>query len=449
MSLLRNPPETQYADTGEGFVAYQTFGQGRDLLFFTDINSNVEVMWEYPAVAQYFDRLSSFTRVTYFDNRGTGVSDPIPYDAITIDNWMDDGRAVLDAAGIEQVALLGDVEGGPTAMLFAATYPHRVSALVLTNAFARWTRAEDYAIGMPAATLDKLMIWLKQNVGKPGYFDALLPSRINDEQLKTSLARFQRTAVPPGIASLAFRWYSQVDLRPILANINVPTLVIARSDATYHRPAHSRYLAEHISEAKLVELPGADTSPYFEADPEPVLDEIEEFLTGVRARPVSDRTLATVMFTDIVDSTGHAARLGDERWLNLLGDHNRLTRDYLHRYRGIERDTAGDGFLATFDGPTRAVTCAAELQRTMPELGIQIRVGLHTGEVELTGNDIGGIAVHIAARVIDAEPGSGVMVSSTVKDLVVGSGIEFEDRGSHQLKGVPDEWHLYAVSGLP
>ena len=449
MSLLRNPPETHYADTGGGFVAYQTFGQGRDLLFFTDINSNVEVMWEYPAVAQYFDRVSSFSRVTYFDNRGTGVSDPIPYDVISIDNWMDDGRAVMDAAGIERAALLGDTEGGSTAMLFAATYPDRVSALVLTNAFARWTRAEDYAIGMPAATLDKLMIWLKQNVGKPGYFDTLLPSRIDDEQLKTSLARFQRTAVPPGIANLAFRWYSQVDLRPILANINVPTLVIARSDATYHRPAHSRYLAEHIPGARLVELPGADTSPYFEADPEPVLDEIEEFLTGVRARPVSDRTLATVMFTDIVDSTGHAARLGDERWLNLLGDHNRLTRDYLHRYRGIERDTSGDGFVATFDGPTRAVICAAELQSTMPGLGIHIRAGLHTGEIELTGDDIGGLAVHIAARVIDAESGGEVMVSSTVKDLVVGSGIEFEERGSHLLKGVPGDWHLYAVSGLP
>jgi class 3 adenylate cyclase/pimeloyl-ACP methyl ester carboxylesterase len=449
MSLLRNPPETHYADTGEGFVAYQTFGQGRDLLFFTDVNSNVEVMWEYPAVAQYFDRLSSFTRVTYFDSRGTGVSDPIPYDIISIDNWMDDGRAVMDAAGIERAALFGDVEGGPTAMLFAATHPERVSALVLTNAFARWTRAEDYAFGMPAATLDKMMIWFKQNVGKPGYFDVVLPSSADDDATKKWLARFQRTAVPPAIADMAFRWYSQLDLRPILASINVPTLIITRTDATYHRPEHGEYLAEHIPDAKLVALPGADTSPYFLADPEPVLDEIEEFLTGVRARPVSDRTLATVMFTDIVDSTGHAARLGDEAWLNLLDAHNRLTRDYFHRYRGIERDTSGDGFVATFDGPTRAVICAAELQRTMPDLGIQIRAGLHTGEIELTGDDIGGLAVHIAARVIDAEPGSGVMVSSTVKDLVVGSGIEFEERGPHQLKGVPGDWHLYAVSGLP
>ncbi len=334
-------------------------------------------------------------------------------------------------------------------MLFAATYPDRVSALVLSNAFARWTRAEDYAFGMPAATLDNLMIWVKQNVGKPGYFDVILPSSAGDDATKKWLARFQRTAVPPAVADMAFRWYSQVDLRPILASINVPTLIITRRDATYHRPEHGEYLAEHIPDAKLVALPGTDTSPYFLADPEPVLDEIEEFLTGVRARPVSDRTLATVMFTDIVDSTGHAARLGDERWLNLLGDHNRLTRDYLQRYRGIERDTSGDGFVATFDGPTRAVICAAELQRTMPDLGIHIRAGLHTGEIELTGDDIGGLAVHIAARVIDAEPGSGVMVSSTVKDLVVGSGIEFEERGSHQLKGVPDEWHLYAVSGLP
>jgi len=449
MSLLRNPPETRYADTGGGFVAYQTFGRGRDLLFYSDIHSNVEVMWEHPMVAEYFDRLSSFARVTFFDSRGTGIADPIPYDVLTIDNWLDDGRSVLDAAGIEHAAVIGDIEGGPPAILFAGTYPERVSALILTNSFARWTRADDYPFGMTTETLDKLLVWLRQNLGTPGYFDQVLPSHAHDDQLKQWLAHYQRLAVPPSVADMAFRWYSQIDLRDVLGNISVPTLVVARADATYHRPEHSRYLAEHIPNAKLVELPGADTSPFFAADPRPVLDEIEEFLTGVRPRPISDRTLATVMFTDIIDSTGHLARLGDQQWLSILGRHDQLTREYLQRYRGTERDTSGDGFVATFDGPTRAVTCAAELQHVMPELGIDIRAGLHTGEIEMTGEGIGGLAVHIAARVIDAEHGSGVMVSSTVKDLVAGSGIEFDHRGSHELKGVPGDWQLYAVSGLP
>ncbi len=448
MSLFRNPPETHYADTGEGLVAYQTFGDGGDLLFLSDVHSNVEVMWEQPAIAGFFDRMSSFARVTYFDNRGAGASDAIPYAGMAIDNWVDDPRFVMDAAGIDQAVLIGDVEGGPGAMMLAATHPDRVSALVLTNSFARWPRADDYPIGMPQKALDKLIGRVRAGWGKPGFFDLPAPSTANDPQMQNWLARYQRLSAPPSWATMVSKWYGEVDVRSILPTIAVPTLVITRRDAIYHRPEHGRYLADHIPNARLVELAGADTSPYF-IDGEPVLDEIEEFLTGVRPRPISDRTLATVMFTDIVDSTGHAARLGDRQWLNLLGQHDQLTREYLDRYRGTERDTAGDGFLATFDGPTRAVTCAADLRRAMPELGIDIRAGLHTGEIELTGNDIGGLAVHIAARVIDAEPGSGVMVSSTVKDLVVGSGIEFKERGSHELKGVPGEWHLYAVSGLP
>ena len=446
MSLLRNPPETHYADTGEGFVAYQTFGQGPDLIYLNDVHSNVEVMWEQPLIVEFFERLSSFTRVTYFDNRGSGISDTPPN--IVVDHWVDDIRFVMDTAGIAQATLIGDVEGGPGAMMFAATHPERVTALVLNSSFARWTRADDFPIGMPEEALDTLIELVRLGWGKPGFFSLPAPSAADDPQLQEWLARYQRLSAPPSWASNMARWYSEVDVRSILGSIDVPTLVITRDDAVYHRPVHGQYLAANIPGAKLVELPGADSSPYF-IDGGPVLDEIEEFLTGVRPRPVSDRTLATVMFTDIVDSTGHAARLGDQQWLSVLGRHDQLTRDYLDRYRGTERSTSGDGFLATFDGPTRAVTCAAELQRAVPDLGLDIRAGLHTGEVELSGNDIGGLAVHIAARVIDTEPGSGVMVSSTVKDLVVGSGIEFEDRGSHQLKGVPDEWHLYAVSGLP
>jgi pimeloyl-ACP methyl ester carboxylesterase len=448
MSLLRNPPETHYADTGEGLVAYQTFGEGRDLLFLSDVHSNVEVMWEQPAIASFFDRLSSFARVTYFDNRGAGASDAIPYATLAIDNWVDDTRFVMDAAGIDQAVLIGDVEGGPGAMMFAATHPDRVSALVLTNSFARWPRDDDFPIGMPQETLDKLIPAVRASWGKAGFFNLPAPSTVNDPQMQNWLARYQRLSAPPSWATMVSRWYGEVDVRSILPTITAPTLVITRKDAIYHRPAHGEYLAAHIPDARLVELAGADTSPYF-IDPEPVLDEIEEFLTGVRTRPVSDRTLATVMFTDIVDSTGHLARLGDQQWLSVLGRHDQLTRDYLVRYRGIERRASGDGFLATFDGPTRAVTCAAELQQAMSELGIEIRAGLHTGEVELAGDNIEGLAVHIAARVIDANGGNDVMVSSTVKDLVVGSGIEFDHRGSHELKGVPGEWQLYAVSGLP
>jgi class 3 adenylate cyclase len=446
MSLLRNPPETRYADTGEGFVAYQTFGEGPDLLYLNDVHSNVEVMWEQPLIAEFFERLSSFARVTYFDNRGSGISDTVPN--VVVDHWVDDIRFVMDDAGIEQATLIGDTEGGPGAMMFTAAHPDRVSALVLSSSFARWTRAENYPIGMPQEALDTLVEAVRRGWGKPGFFVLPAPSTGNDPQMMEWLARYQRLSAPPSWATNMAKWYAEVDVRSILGSINVPTLIITRKDAIYHRPAHGEYLAAHIPGARLVELPGADTSPYF-IDPAPVLDEIEEFITGVRPRPVSDRTLATVMFTDIVGSTDHLSRLGDQHWLSLLARHDRLTRDYLQRYRGTERHTSGDGFLATFDGPTRAVTCAADLQRKMPELGIDIRAGLHTGEVELTGDDIGGLAVHIAARVIDAEPGSGVMVSSTVKDLVVGSGIEFEERGSHDLKGVPGKWRLYSVAGMP
>ena len=446
MSLLRNPPQTKYADTGEGFVAYQTFGEGPDLLYLNDVHSNVEMMWEQPLIAEFFDRLSSFARVTYFDNRSSGISDTVPN--VVVDHWVDDIHSVMDDAGIAQATLVGDAEGGPGAMMFTAAHPNRVAALILSSSFARWTRAEDFPIGMPIETLDKLVELVRWSWGKPGFFALPAPSTVDDAAMTDWLARYQRLSAPPSWATNMAKWYAEVDVRSVLPNITVPTLVLTRKDAIYHRPEHGQYLAEHIPDARLVELPGTDSSPYF-IDPGPVLDEIEAFMTGVRPRPVSDRTLATVMFTDIVDSTGHLARLGDQEWMRVLGQHDQLTRDYLHQYRGTERHTVGDGFLATFDGPTRAVTCAADLKRAMPELGIDIRAGLHTGEVELTGDGIGGLAVHIAARVIDAEPGSGVMVSSTVKDLVVGSGIEFEARGSHELKGVPGDWQLYSVSELP
>jgi class 3 adenylate cyclase/pimeloyl-ACP methyl ester carboxylesterase len=445
MTLLRNPPETRYADTGEGLVAYQTFGEGPDLLFLNDAHSNVEIMWEQPLIATYFDRLSSFSTVTYFDNRGVGLSDAVPHGKLVLDTWTDDALAVLDAASIERAIVVGDTEGGAGAMMLAASRPDRVSALILVNTFARFPRDVDYPIGMPQESVDRLIDEVREGWGKPGFFSWPAPSTVGNRTLEDWLARYQRLAASPSWATMVSRWYGEADVRGVLPSIAVPTLVITRKDATYHRPAHGEYLAAHIQDAKLLELPGRDTTPFF-IDGEPVIDEIEAFVTGVRPPPKTDRTLATVMFTDIVGSTEHLARLGDQRWLDLLARHDVLTREYLARYRGVERQTSGDGFLATFDGPTRAVTCAAELKRAMPQLGIEIRAGIHTGEVELTGDGVGGLAVHIASRVTDA--GDDVMVSSTVKDLVAGSGIEFEARGTHELKGVPGEWQLYAVTDL-
>lgn len=451
MSLSRNPPETRYAATDAGYVAYQVFGRGPpDVVFIASWLSNLEVMWEEPSLARYFDRLSSFCRVVYFDKRGTGVSDPVPLVSLpTIDEWMDDAKAVMSSAGVERAALVGDGHGGPMAMLFSATYPDQVSALVLVNSFARLARDDDYPIGMPEHVVQRAIDLLEGNWGTAQMFDVTAPSMAGDTRLRSWLARYQRLGMPPGAAATMYRWVLRMDVRSVLHAIKVPTLVVHRADAAYPRAEFGRYLADHITIAKYVELPGADTQPFHVGDFVPVLDEVEEFLTGVRARPVSDRTLATVMLTDITGSTDHAARLGDDRWLDLLGEHDRLTRDHLDRYRGREIQTTGDGFVAIFDGPTRAVTCAAQLAETVRSLGIEIRAGVHTGEIETTRDGIGGIAVHIAARIADTADDSDVVVSSTVKDLVVGSGIAFESRGVHRLKGIPDEWPLYAVTELP
>ena len=447
MNLVGEPPETRYADTGDGFVAYQRFGHGStDLVMFTSMDSNAVAIWDNSFAVRYFERLSSFSRVLYFDHRGSGVSDPVPLARPpTFDSWTDDARHAMSAAGVERAAVIGDCEGGSMAMLFAATYPELVSSLVLTNAYARFIRADDYPIGLPRESAAKLVERLRSMRGSKEYFRATLPSVIDEPEVASWLARYQLLAASPHYFAPIFELYLELDVRSVLSSIKVPTLVVTRQDAVYHRPDFGRYIAEHIPDAKLVELPGADTSPFFLADPDPVLAEIEEFITGVRIRPVPDRTLATVLFTDIIDSTGHASRLGDERWLEVLESHGRITRQYLDRYRGKEIADTGDGFVATFDGPTRAVACATELGRAVAQLGIAIRAGLHTGEIELRSDNIGGLAVHIASRVADAEKSSGVTVSRTVVDLVIGSGIEFDPIGPHALKGIPGEWDLYRV----
>jgi class 3 adenylate cyclase len=453
MRLGREQPETRYAKSDEGsYVAYQVFGDGPlDILFIPNWMSNIDVMWEEPSLARYFDRLASFGRVICFDKRGTGVSDPVPLAALpTVEQWMDDARLVLDAVGSEKAAIIGDCEGGLMAMVFAASFPERVSALALVNAFARWMRDDDYPVGMPEATVEKLNTLYEQYWGvSPDMLQLTAPSVAEDPRFREWFVRYQRLSMPRGASSTMYRWVTRVDVRTVLPSIRVPSLIVHRTDNQHHRIGFGRYLAEQISEAKSVELPGADSFPFHAGDFGPVLDEIQEFLTGVREAPAPDRILSTVLFTDIVGSTERAAEMGDEKWLDLRQAHHRLVRDYLERFRGREIETSGDGFLATFDGPTRAVTCAAAIGEAVRPLGVELRAGLHTGEVELRGEEIGGMAVNIAARVTAAADQGGVLVTNTVKDLIVGSGIELTDRGSHELKGVPGEWPLFEVASVP
>lgn len=445
-------PGTAYIRTAGGYVGYQVFGDGpRDLLFVSNWGTNLDAMWEEPALAHFLHRLARIGRVICFDKRGSGISDPVPLAALpTLEEWMDDARVALDAAGSEQVAVVGDTEGGPMSMLLAATYPERMSALVLLNTFARWRRAPDYPIGMPEPTWQELLARYERHWGQdPAMLALTAPSVADDPRWQEWFTRYQRLSMPPGAATQMYRWVTQVDVRAVLPSISAPTLVLHRRDNAHYRLAFGRYLAEHVPGARLVELPGADCYPFYTPAGDAVLDELEEFLTGTRQQLPTERELATVLFTDIVDSTDLAARLGDARWVELRAAHDELVRRHLAAFRGREVATTGDGFLATFDGPARAVNCATRVRDAVRALGLEIRAGLHTGEIERLGDDVAGLAVHLAAR-IAATAGSGeVLVSGTVTELVVGSGIEFEDRGSHRLKGVPGERRLYAVAAVP
>ncbi|GGI47887.1 class 3 adenylate cyclase [Agromyces flavus] len=444
---LSGGPEPRYARSDEGDVAYQVFGHGpRDLLLIGNWASNIEIMWEHPTMARYLERLGRFARVICFDKRGVGLSDPVPMGALpTLEQWVDDARGVLDAAGSEQVAILGDAEGGPMAMMFAATHPQRTRALVLVNSFARMLRADDYPIGMPEASSEKLLEEWQPAWGTGSVLRLSAPTVADDPQLQRWVARYGRLSASPRTSTRIYRWVLHVDVRSILPSIKAPTLVVHKAGNRHYRPAMGRFLAEGIPDAKYVEVPGADWYPAF-VDSDGILDAVEEFLTGDRPAVADDRVLATVLFTDIVGSTDAAARLGDQRWLELKTAHDELVRAELDRYRGREIATTGDGFLAIFDGPARAVRCATDIAAAVRSLGIDIRAGLHSGEVELREGQVAGIAVHIAARVLALAGPGRVLVSGTVKDLVVGSGIRFVDRGSHALKGVPDEWRLFEVA---
>ena len=441
-------PPTQYAKSGDASIAYQVVGEGPiDVVLVLGFATHVELQWESPPFAHFFERISSFSRLIIFDKRGTGLSDPVTA-APTLEERIDDVRAVMDAAGSERAALLGISEGGPMSVLFAATHPDRVIALVLHGAMGRTTEAPDYPWASPAEALRESAAefiapyWGQQ---AEGMVELFAPSFADDPEAVEFTARMERSAASPAMVQQIFEMFLDIDVRAVLPTIRVPTLVLhRRGDRVVNRRAGEE-LAAQIPGARYVELPGIDHLPWA-GDSEAVLGEIEEFLTGTRSAPEPERVLATVMFTDIVGSTERAAELGDARWRELLSAHQAAVRRELMRFRGVEVKTLGDGSLATFDGPARAIRCGRGIAEAARSLGLGVRVGLHSGEVELMEDDLGGIAVHIAARVGALASGGEVLVSSTVKDLVAGSGIRFVDRGSQHLKGIADEWRLFAAA---
>ncbi len=442
-------PETCYARSGDINIAYQVVGEGpRDLVYVPGWVSNVELMWEETAMAHFLGRLASFSRLILFDKRGTGLSDRVSNEELpTLEQRMDDVRAVLEAVGSDRAALFGHSEGGNMCVLFAATYPERTTALITLGSFAkRRDPDDDYPWAPTAENRDETAADVERNWGhlRPQDVEYYAPSRVGEEQFVRALERYLRRGASPGAAAALVRMNSYIDVRDVLPTIRVPTLVLHRTGDHDVNVAEGRYLASKIPGAKFVELAG-DDHWISAGDVDALADEIEQFLTGTRPVPEPDRVLATVLFTDIVGSTERAAELGDRRWRDLLGAHDAAVRHELDRFRGREVDTAGDGFLASFDGPARAVRCAISAGEAVRELGVEIRAGVHTGECELDGPKIRGIAVHTGARIASlARPGE-VLVSQTVKDLVSGSGLAFEDRGLRELKGVPGEWRVYAA----
>jgi len=438
--------ETRYAKSGGVHIAYRVLGAGPiDLVVVPGWISHLEALLESPDSGSFIERLASFSRVILFDKRGTGLSDRVTESQLpTLEQRMDDLRAVMEAAGSRRAALMGISEGGPMCFLFAATYPERTSAVVAYASYARWLRDTDHPWAPTRERHEEIARIYEERWGEPLAIGTFAPSQRKDAAFAQRWARYMRAAASPAAAVALYRMNIEIDVRHILSAVRVPTLLLHRVGDRVLTVDYSRYLAARIPGARLVELPGDDHVPWV-GDHESIAGEVQEFLTGVRHAPDLDRVLATVLFTDIVGSTGRAAAEGDARWRDLLNRHHGMMRQELARFRGREIDTAGDGFFATFDGPARAIRCACAVVSGMRQLSLQIRAGLHTGECQLTGDRVGGIAVHIGARVAGlAAPGE-VLVSSTVKDLVSGSGLRFLDRGFHALKGVPGEWRLFSV----
>jgi class 3 adenylate cyclase/pimeloyl-ACP methyl ester carboxylesterase len=437
---------TRYTRSSDGVsIAYQVHGEGPlDLVWVPGFVSHVELLWEQPSVARFMRRLASFSRLIIFDKRGQGLSDR-PGAPATLEDSMGDLRAVLDAVGSERPALLGVSEGGPMSMLFAATYPDRLSSLVLYGTYARMVSSEDFDLGIPGGALDRWMERMQSDWGGPVGITVWAPSAVGDTEFEEWWARLLRQGTSPAGATALMELYRDIDVRTVLPSIDVPTLVLHRADDRIVLARQGRYLAESIPKARYVELPGPDHLG-FVGDQELLLDEIEDFLVGSRGAREPERALTTILFTDIVRSTERAAELGDRRWRDLLERHDAIVRRQLALHEGREVKTLGDGFLATFDGPARAIRCATSIREELRSIGIDVRVGIHTGEVELLDRDVSGMAVNIGARIGARADAGEVLVSSTVRELVVGSGIEFEERGEHSLKGAPGEWRLFAVA---
>jgi class 3 adenylate cyclase len=432
-------PETHYARSGEVRIAYQVLGDGpMDLVFVPGFISNLDVYWEEPTLARFLTRLGSFSRLILFDKRGTGLSDRVGT-LPTLEERMDDVRAVLDAIGSTRAALFGVSEGGAMSMLFAATYPERTRALVLYGTyghFSSWV--------LPPEKMAAFIEQIDRSWGTGASLKAFAPSKLADERFTRWWSRFERSGASPSAVIALMQMNSDIDVRHIIPAIRVPTLVLHRVDDSRVSVEAGRYIGNAISGAKYVELPGSDHVAWA-GDVERLADEIEEFLTGSRAEFEPERVLATVLFTDIVDSTRLAMELGDRRWKALLDEHNTVVREALAHFRGREVKTLGDGFLATFDGPARAVRCATRIAEAVRPLGISIRCGVHTGEIDVTDDDITGVAVHVAARVAALAEAGQVLVSTTVRDLVAGSNLRFVDQGTHRLKGITERVRVFAV----
>ena len=436
-------PVTQYAKSGDVHIACQITGSGPlDLIWVPGFMSHLDLMWDEPTYMHMFERLGSFSRLIRFDKRGTGMSDRVS--VATLEERMDDVRSVMDTVDSAEAAIFGVSEGGPMSLLFAATFPERTTALVLYGAFAKRLWSPDYPVGVPELDRQAYLDLISQKWSGQADLSIVAPSMTQDADASERFAQYRRMSASPGAALAIARMNSEIDVRHVLPSIHVPTLILHRVHDCDVTVENGRYLAANIPGARYVELPEGDHL-FSTGDTSVILDEIEEFLTGVRRGPELDRVLTTVLFTDIAGSTERAAEVGDQRWSQLKSGHHALIRRELTRFRGREVDTAGDGFLAMFDGPARAIRCAMAIILGVQQLGINIRAGIHTGEVEVAPDGISGLAVHIGARVMSlAAPGE-VLVSSTVKDLVAGANINFEDCGVHTLKGVPGEWQVFAV----
>jgi pimeloyl-ACP methyl ester carboxylesterase len=439
-------PITRYAKSGDYSIAYQVVGDAPiDLVYVPGFVSHVESSWDDPDYARFLDRLASFSRLIMFDKRGTGLSDRVPVKLLpTLEERMDDVRAVMEAAGSERAALFGVSEGGPMSMLFATTNPERVSALVLYGTYAKRVRADDYPWAPTLEEQRGRVESIERDWGGPVDVDVWAPSNVNDERFKRWWGQFLRLGASPAAARAVLEMTLEIDVRDILPAIRVPTLVMHRAGDRRIDVGGARYLAGQIPNARFVELDGADHLIWV-GDSDAVADEIGEFLTGTRHAAEPSRVLATVLFTDMVESTSRAVALGDARWRALISDHDRLVRSELARFRGREIDRRGDGFLAIFDGPARAIRCALSIVERVHELGIQIRAGLHTGELDVIESGVAGIAVHTGARVMNLADADEVLITSTVRDLVAGSGLTFSDHGVHELKGVPGSWRILRV----